>query len=94
MTSPNPLLQSAVARVVTALEACCETAKRDDSIIDLSVFAAVLRNPVLGLTPGQIAALEAADEKHLVSLFWRQITERRDRLEYALGEPAEPPLSH
>lgn len=89
----DPALQSAVARAVTILGVCCEVAKRNNSIIELGAFAAVLRHPAIGLTAEQRAALDNASERQLVAAFWREFTERR-----ASGELPQPPqpahLSH
>jgi hypothetical protein len=70
----DPLLNSAVGRVVSAFTAVLRDA---DGEADLSAFLQLLDDPKLGLSKDEKNALKAAGDQRLVAEIWAEVTRRR-----------------
>ena len=72
----DPLLRAAAARIVTVLGATCEVVKKYGGV-EYSAVLEVLHHPIVGLSADQLAAIQAADERRLISEIYRELTARR-----------------
>lgn len=79
MTTPrdDPLLLSAVGRVVSAFSAVCSEAERLNTDVDLPAFLRLLRDSKLGLTPDETNAIRNNGERRLAVEVWAEVTKRR-----------------
>jgi hypothetical protein len=71
----NPLLSSALSRVVSAFSAVCRTCGE----ADFPAFSSLLDDPKLGLRPDEQSAIQAASEQRLTAELWVELTRRRDK---------------
>jgi hypothetical protein len=69
----DPLLSSAVSRVVSAYNAACHESA------DLPAFQRLLTDPKLGLTPDERSAIRNTSERRLTAEIWAEMTRRRDK---------------